>query len=86
MNDSCEESPEELGSEKEVGRSTMTGATDADIILECKIDESTGDSGEIDTDERRSSPIGIELAGIGEDVAEPEDSDNKWSGCFVDHL
>ena len=64
----------------------MTGIADADIILECSIDDSTGDSGEIDMEERRSCPVGIELAGIGEDVVELEYSDNRWSGCFVDHL
>ena len=45
-----------------------------------------GDSGEIDTEERSSCGIGIELAGIGEDVAELERSGGRWSGCFVDHL
>ena len=86
VNDSFEESPEEFCSVGEVGRVTMTGVAEAVIILECRIDESTGDSGEIDTEERRSCPVGIALAGIGEDVAEPEYSDDRWSGCFVDHL
>ena len=86
VNDSFEESPKEFGSENAVRLSTMTGVVDADIILECRIDDSTGDSGETDTEERRSCPVGIELVGIGEDVAEPEFSGNKWSGCFVDHL
>lgn len=64
----------------------MTGITDADIILECSIDDSRGDSGEIDTEERSSCLVGIEFVGIGEDVAELEYSDDRWSGCFVDHL
>ena len=55
----------------------MTGIADADIILECSIDDSTGDSGETDTEERRSCPIGIELVGIGEDVVELEYSDDR---------
>lgn len=64
----------------------MTGIVEADIIFECKTDESRGDSGEMETEERRSCPVGITLAGIGEDVAELEYSDGRWSGCFVDHL
>jgi len=86
VNDSFEESPEELWSVGEVGRLTITGVTESDIILECRTDESTGDSGDMDTEERSSCPIGIVLAGIGEDVAELERSDGRWSGCFVDHL
>lgn len=64
----------------------MTGIVEAVIIFECRIDESKGDSGETDTEERRSCPVGIALAGIGDDVADPEYSDDRWSGCFVDHL
>ena len=54
----------------------MTGITEGDIIFECRIDESTGDSGEIDTEERRSCSVGIVLAGMGEVVA-PEYSDDR---------
>ena len=54
----------------------MTGITEADIIFECRIDESMGDSGETDTEERRSCSVRIVLAGIGEDV-EPECSDDR---------
>lgn len=86
VNDSFEVSPRELGSEKGVWRSTMTSVADADIIFECRIDESTGDSGETETEERRSCPVGIEFVGIGGDVANPEYSDDRWRGCFVDHL
>ena len=86
VNDSFRESPEELWSVGEIGRLTITGIAESDIILECRIDESTGDSGEIDTEERSSCGIGIELAGIGDDVAELERSGGRWSGCFVDHL
>lgn len=64
----------------------MTGIVEAVIIFECRIDESKGDSGETDTEERRSCPVGIALAGIGDDVADPEYSDDRWSGCFIDHL
>lgn len=60
-----------------VGRSTMTGVVEAVIILECRIEESIGDSGEPETEERRSCPIGIAFAGIGEDVAEPGCSDDR---------
>jgi hypothetical protein len=59
-----------------VGWSTITGITEADIIFECRIDESTGDSGEIDTEERRSCSVETVLAGIGE-AAEPEYSDDR---------
>jgi len=86
VNDSFEESPEELWSVGEIGRLTITGIVESDIIFEWKTDESTGDSGEMDTEERSSCGIGIELAGIGEDVAELERSGGRWSGCFVDHL
>ena len=66
---------------------TMTGVIEADIIFECRIDESMGDSGEMDTEERRSCPGGNAFGvGIGEDVVELECSDDRWSGCFVDHL
>lgn len=64
----------------------MTGIAEADIILECRIDESMGDSGEIDTEERRSCSVEIGLAGFGEVVVEPEYSDDRWRGCLVDHL
>lgn len=77
VNDSFEGSPEKLGSVRVVGWSTMTGIAEPDIILECRIDESTGDSGETDTEERRSCPAGMVLAGIGEGVAEPDCSDDR---------
>lgn len=86
VNDSFDGSLKELGSVWEVGRLTMTGVVEAVIIFECRTDESRGDSGETDMEERRSCPVGIALAGIGEDVAELEYSDDRWSGCFVDHL
>lgn len=54
----------------------MTGAAEADIILEWRIDESRGDSGETDTEERRSCSAEIGLVGIGA-VAEPEYSDDR---------
>jgi hypothetical protein len=86
VNDSFKESPEEFSSIGEVGWSTMTGVVDADIILECRIDESVGDSGEIDIEERRSGPTKFALVGIGEDAAELEYSDDRWRGYFFDHL
>lgn len=54
----------------------MTGIAEADIIFECRIDESTGDSGEIETDKRRSCSVEVAVAGIGE-VVEPEYSDKR---------
>ena len=62
----------------------MTGAVDTDIILRCRIDKLTGDSGEADVEERRSCSVGIALAGIGEKTS--QNSEDRWSGCFVDHL
>jgi hypothetical protein len=53
----------------------MTGMAE-DISFECRIDESTGDSGEVDREERRSRSVEIVLVGMGE-AAEPEYSDNK---------